>query len=250
MQYALFLAAQGDDLYERALGPIHLLKYTYLADMDYARFNEGRTYSGIDWKFHHFGPWSLEAFQEIDAALEIIEATKNMFPSTFGDKDCVRWNVEFDQYKFADLKSELPLEVKQSLQKNVHRFRNDTTLLLHYVYATPPMLNAAPEELMDFRVMVPAPPEVREEFTPYLVRLTGKKRKQLKQGMDVLRERFMAEAGKTTIRQDSISGKLDDVYMEGIQWLDNLAGTSFPEGGGSVHFTDDIWKSKARSGDA
>ena len=45
MQYALLIAAQGDDYHERELSPLHLIKYVYLADMEYARYNEGETFT-------------------------------------------------------------------------------------------------------------------------------------------------------------------------------------------------------------
>jgi len=48
MQYALLVAGQNDDPYERQLGPIHLVKYVYLADMEYAEYHEGQTFTGID----------------------------------------------------------------------------------------------------------------------------------------------------------------------------------------------------------
>ena len=44
LQYALLVAAQSDDYLDRQLGPIHLIKYVYLADMDYAKYHEGQTY--------------------------------------------------------------------------------------------------------------------------------------------------------------------------------------------------------------
>ena len=36
LQYALLLAGQEDDFFDRQLGPIHLLKYCYLADLIHA----------------------------------------------------------------------------------------------------------------------------------------------------------------------------------------------------------------------
>ena len=248
MQYALLLAAQGDEYPEQLLGPIHLLKYAYLADMDYAIFNEGRIYSGVTWKFHHFGPWSAEAFMQIDEALAPIGAIKKTFQSDYGDKDCIRWKAEFDGTLLSDLSRELPIEVKQSLQKNVRRFQNDTTLLLHYVYATPPMLNAAPEETLDFKVMVASRLEKQFEYIPFLVRISKDNRKKLKQGMDELRKRFQKNATQPYRDVENILGREDAIYDSGVHWLDSLAGIAFPQTNVTVRFSDDVWKSKARSG--
>lgn len=250
MQYSLLLAARSDDYFERALGPIHLLKYAYLADMDYARFNDGKTFSGIDWIFHHFGPWSVVAFTHIDDALTPIGAMKKTFQSDFGDKDCVRWSMEYDEQLFSDLGKELPIEVKHSLQKNVRHFQNDTTLLLHYVYATPPMLNAAPEEVLDFSMMVAKEPEKRSEYIPYLVRLSKDNRQKLKQGMNELRKRYGGEAIRAKTQPEYELGRMDAVFKGGVQWLDALAGNTFPKAKVAVRFSDEVWKSKARSGDA
>ena len=49
LQYALLLAGQEDDYFDRQLGPIHLIKYVYLADFAFARRNRGETYTGVDW---------------------------------------------------------------------------------------------------------------------------------------------------------------------------------------------------------
>ena len=45
-QYALAIAAQADDFRQRELGPIHLLKYAYLADLAHAERTTARPYSG------------------------------------------------------------------------------------------------------------------------------------------------------------------------------------------------------------
>jgi hypothetical protein len=74
-QYILATAAESEDFKTRELGPIHLLKYAYLADLAFAERNEGRTYTGTDWGFHHFGPWSSAAFQRIEPSLAVIGAT-------------------------------------------------------------------------------------------------------------------------------------------------------------------------------
>ena len=56
LQYALVRAAQEDDWRDRELGPIHLLKYAYLADCAYAERHDGQMFTGVEWRFYHFGP--------------------------------------------------------------------------------------------------------------------------------------------------------------------------------------------------
>jgi hypothetical protein len=251
MQYALLVAGQNDDPYNRQLGPIHLVKYVYLADMEYAKHHDGQTFTGIDWKFHHFGPWSTEVFSQIEAALVPFGAARRSFPSKFSDDDCIRWHIDFNEAAYGKLRNELPIEIKHAIPGYVQKYRDDTTSLLHFVYATRPMLHAAPGESLDFHVLVEPKADKGEEYIPYMARLSNTKRKKLKQGMDELRERFrqtMAERKPETYPVKSV-GRMDAVFEEGVAWLDGLAGNPFPEEGATVHFSDEVWKSKARCGD-
>lgn len=252
MQYALLVAAQNDDPYDRQLGPIHLVKYVYLSDMEYAKYHEGQTYTGTDWKFHHFGPWSTAVFNQIDSALVPLGAKKKSFQSKFSDDDCIRWSIDSDETTYERVKKGLPVDVWGSVAKNVEKYRDDTTSLLHFVYATRPMLHAAPGESLDFHLMVEPKIEKGEEYVPFMERLSARKRKKLKQGMDEMRERFrqrMAEKKPEPYAAGN-AGRIDAVFEEGVAWLDSLAGDPFPEKGATVHFSDEVWKSKARSGDA
>lgn len=250
LQYALIVAGQGDDFHERALTPIHLIKYLYLADMEFAKYNDGQTFTGLAWIFHNFGPWSVPAYQQIDEALEELGATKSTFSSHYCDKEYSSWTVEFDETKFVELKRELPLEVKQCVQHYVGKYRNNTTALLHFVYSTPPMLNAAPGEPLDFSIQAAKEAGKPIKSTPFLERLPKKKRNEFKAGMAELRKQVKDKAEKTSLYFQPVPVRVDAVFEEGVAWLDGLAGEPFPEKGTTVLFTDEVWKSKARSGDA
>ena len=41
IQYAVLIAGQEDEYLDRQLGPIHLIKYVYLADLAYAEREKG-----------------------------------------------------------------------------------------------------------------------------------------------------------------------------------------------------------------
>ena len=58
LQYALLFAGENNEDFDRQLGPIHLLKYVYLADLFHAEKNKGDTFTGINWQFSKFGPLS------------------------------------------------------------------------------------------------------------------------------------------------------------------------------------------------
>lgn len=98
IQYALLVAGQEDDYENRQLGPIHLIKYTYLADLYFARKNNGEIYTGIKWLFYKFGPWSQEVNSRIEPALLSINADQKIFESRYEERnDWVRW-VKHDDY--------------------------------------------------------------------------------------------------------------------------------------------------------
>jgi len=248
IQYALCVAGQADEFFERELSPIHLIKYLYLADMDYAKFHDGQTFTGLDWTFHHFGPWSLDAFQQLEGALAELGAKKTTFQSDYGDKDFIRWSVDCEDPRCDWLKQALPLDVRSSVQDYVRRFHNNTTSLLHFVYATPPMLSAAPEERLDFSVVVSVKAVKKETHVPFVQRLPESKKRALVEGMAELRKRFTQTIVHIEARPPRMTGRVDSVFEEGAAWLDGLAGEPFPEQGATVHFSDDVWKSGARSG--
>ena len=63
IQYILSVAAQGwGDFDDKEVGPIHIIKYVYLADLAYAMRHGGETYTDIPWRFHNFGPWDTGIF--------------------------------------------------------------------------------------------------------------------------------------------------------------------------------------------
>ncbi|MDD4735560.1 MAG: hypothetical protein PHP44_05585 [Kiritimatiellae bacterium] len=160
--------------------------------------------------------------------------------------------MEFSEESERSLRDELPTEVRHAISGYVQKYGDDTTSLLHFVYATRPMLHAAPGEFLNFSVMVARQPiEKAEEYVPFMARLSNIKKKKLKQGMDELRERFRQRMAEKTPEPYTVRsvGKMDAVFEEGVAWLDGLAGESFPEEGATVHFSDEVWKSKARSGD-
>ena len=160
IQFVLAAAGQEDDARDRELGPIHFIKYLYLADLTYAEQYEGKTYTGIKWRFHHFGPWSYEAYQRIEPALQHIQAISRKIPSEYED-DFVRWSLCDDQI-FHQLQNEIPLILQHAIQRCVHKFTSITDDLLHFVYNTLPILQAKPGD--------PAPRQYRPVQLPFLLK--------------------------------------------------------------------------------
>ena len=251
IQFAILVASEEDDYRDRQLGPIHLIKYVYLADLAFAQKTSGQTFTGVDWQFFKFGPWAPVVHERIEPALLGIHATKKTFLSNFPDRDdWVRWHATDDSY-LAALERDLPSIVTSTTRNAVHKFGNATSELLAYVYATEPMRNAAPNELLNFA-------NLRSQFQRQTqvdsqpVSLSPKQKKNLKEKMAALRlksgKKLAAKRGQRLV-PSVITPRYDSVYFEGLKWIDSLAGEKIPEGERDAVFSDTIWKSQARAGD-
>lgn len=253
LQYALLVAGDEDEPLERQLGPIHLIKYVYLGDLAFAEAHSGETFTGTPWRFYKFGPWSQAVHDRIEPALNAIHANRKVFPSKFReDGEWERWNLT-DDARLAEIARELPVCITGRLRRSVHKFLADTPDLLAFVYNTPPMRNAAPNERLDFATAAAPhseePPAVAGNGQP----LTAKQKKKLKEGMARLRAKLEEKKAADKKRQASHPPQpaplYDDVYFAGLEWLDSLAGEKIPAGEIRAVFADDIWKSPARIDD-
>lgn len=252
IQYALLVAGQEDEYLDRQLGPIHLIKYVYLADLAYAECNHGKTFTGLDWQFYKFGPWSEKVHERIEPALIALGATKKTFSSKFEDKDdWIRWQLTDDDL-LDKIDSQLPHPITSRLKKDIHGFGNDTTSLLSYVYQTAPMLSAAPLENLDFSHLGEATRKAEVSSLKY-EDLTTREKKKFKERIRELREknakRSSVDRRSTQLINPVTSPRYDDVYYEGLEWLDSLAGPSLIEGEAEAVFSDSVWKSTTRKGE-
>jgi len=252
IQYIILTAGQEDEYFDRQLGPIHFIKYIYLADLAYAEQNRGETFTGIDWKFYKFGPWSQAVNARIEPALTALGADKKTFPSNFGDKDdWVRWQITDDSL-LDDIERELPFSITSRLKRDIHKFGQDTPSLLSYIYRTSPMLLAAPNDLLDFSHLKTSE-NSRIRLQGNTEPLSKKKGKQLKEKMRDLRSlssKKLADKRKVALVKPPTTPRYDDVYFEGLEWLDTLAGAKITEGEKEAVFSDLIWKSPARRGES
>ncbi|MBW1703234.1 MAG: hypothetical protein JRJ11_07715 [Deltaproteobacteria bacterium] len=246
LQYALAIAGQGDEYFQRQLGPIHLVKYVYLADLSHAERNQGRTYTGIEWRFHKFGPWSTEVFKRIEPALTVVGATKTEISHPKYEDDFVRWILTDDDLVL-QLAAKLPLYACLAIQSAVRQFGSDTPSLLNHVYLTRPMLRAAPGEFLDF-----SPEEKNEQAFPESpsVRLTKMQKEHRKKELQDLKARIQAKlAEKKKYRRlvpPDPPPRYDEIFIEGRKWLDELAGASIEAREERARFSEDVWKSPAR----
>jgi hypothetical protein len=250
VQYALLVTGEGDDLSERQLGPIHLLKYVYLGDLAYAQRNNGETFTGIEWKFHHFGPWSNTVHERIAPALQAIGADQRTFESDYDDKgDWFRWSFRSDDL-LTEKERALPAAITFQLQPIIRKFGKDTPGLLDHVYRTAPMLDAAPGEILDFTLAVKPKPEAEPKGARLRMEsLPEKKKKAFKARMAELQKVVGARASRRAGLINPVkTARHDEIYQDGVAWLDDLAGDRLTSGETVAEFSPDVWKSTTRKG--
>jgi hypothetical protein len=247
-QYSLAVAALSEDYRQRELGPIHLIKYAYLADVAYAQRHEGATFTGTDWRFYHFGPWSASAFDRIEPALEGVGAERKSFSSRYAD-DHVRYALNRDdaEHLARRLEDELPWEMTGTITSAIQQHGTDTADLLRHVYLTPPMLNARPNELLDFRSAVRRHEE-RDALSPESPRLGVKARKRraelIEQARAEIRRRLSVTSSKRV--PPTPAPRYDDVFFKGTAWLEAIAGEPISALRGEVEFDESVWLSSQR----
>lgn len=245
IRYILYVASQQDEWKERNLGPIHIIKYVYLADLAYATYNNGKTYTGINWKFYHYGPWNYPLFEQIPAALNVPYVNQESFVSSF-DKDYTRWSIKptCGHPDLDTLKGTIPLVIEGQLQKHIRQYSNQTYELLHYVYKTKPMLQAAPDEFLNFSIAVKKHLEAFEKVEQ--PDLTKRQQKKRKERVDDYRQKIQARLKQKKKKLIFPKPNYDEVFEQGVEWIEALAGDEIEPTTGTLHFSNDIWKSEAR----
>jgi len=247
LQYALVAAGQGSG-WDRELGMIHLIKYVYLADLEYAKRHDGQLYTGIPWRFYHFGPWAEEVYQRIEPALMAIGAEKRIIPNPHDEKDVIRWTKSDDDL-FDTLGNQLDLIVMGCIQRDVRRFGSDTAALLDFVYRTKPMVTAAPDEFLNFNIMsnetISAEPA---QAGIALKEPTVRQKKKRKSALLDLKKRINARLDEKQNRliASAAPPRYDEIFFDGIKWLNSSSEEPLEPGEYTADISDKMWKSKAR----
>lgn len=249
--FALLEANRQDDPTNRELGPIHLVKYVYLADLAYSEFHNGETFTGTAWRFHHFGPWALEVFQRIEPVIERVGACKKTLSGPQIRDDFFRYSYA-DDYHYDRLYNSLPLEITGTLKRHIKEFGKDTAELLHYVYRTRPMLCAAPGEYLQF-----IPREKKKECSEAKgepeKQLSVKRKRMRKEAIEALKKKVAEKRAEIESREkewkEFTPPRYDEVYFEGVEWVESLAGDPIKPEEGVLEIPDAFWKSSIRTDD-
>jgi len=252
LKFSVARAAQ-EDFGNRELGPIHLLKLVYLADLEYAGGHEGRTFTETPWRFHHFGPWDNSAFQVIAPAMEAVGAKARPVVSVRFESETTFWSMDpLDPYTtevYEGLDNELPVPLTRAITHAIHEFGRDTAALLDYVYKTPPMVAAAPGALLDFTKAFRA----QKAFHAFIPMIPASPSKSQRRAQQDKKQAFLERLRRTPAsgpRPGCIvppPAPVDDLFANGVRWLDSLAGSPVPEiQDGVLEFDPSVWTSDMR----
>ncbi|MDE0001211.1 MAG: hypothetical protein OXQ29_00765 [Rhodospirillaceae bacterium] len=246
--YAVAVAATSEDFRQRQLGPIHLLKYAYLADIAFA-VKDGNTYSGVAWRFYHFGPWNEEAFEGIRPALLAISANEQKFTSRY-ENDFVRYGLDRRSAEEVARRCEqiLPSVVTGAVAAAVHEYGSDTADLLRHVYLTQPMLAAKPGQYLEFATVKLTASALKESPA---VRLSSKEKRRRKKIIEAAREEVkkrLASKRLTRVKPHP-TPRYDAVFDDGTGQLDKMAGEPLASSSGEIIFDDSIWYASQRRDD-
>lgn len=255
IRYILAVAAQGwGDFNSKDVGPIHIVQYVYLADLAYAEKHNGNSFSGVEWKFHHFGPWSTELYKRIEPACLAVNASKRTITDTEYD-DFDRWSIEDSDHVDA-ISKELPLIISLTIDNKFKMFVTDTYDLLDYVYSTVPMRYAAPGEKLSFILAYETLQEQikdKQKLKEYIPPVkTARQKKIRKRALQELKEKLHRKRNEKDKNQNSkfvtpSQPRYDELFYKGQEWLDTLAGKPIANSEGELSISDSVWKSQARN---
>ncbi|WP_243294134.1 MULTISPECIES: Panacea domain-containing protein [Geothrix] len=237
VRFALAAAARQDHRVD--LGPIHLLKLLFLADWAFAQGNSGKTYTGIPWRFHNFGPYCYEAVAEVEDTVHASGVEDRSFLGSKSGREVKRWSFErtaSTDELYYDLDRRLPLVVSRAILQTIRTQGSATYPILHEVYSSLPMRCTAPGELINFDAAIaellatPEPSGPEEEspdtrpvvLSPIDPDASTTQRKKRAREFALLQQR-MSEA----LSRADDSGDLlyiepleDEVFEQGVSWLE------------------------------
>ena len=115
------------------------------------------------------------------------------------------------------------------------------------------MLEAAPGEFLPFKMETleeECQPEILSKVSDVVELYQTPSKKKRKSDMKTLKEQIQAKLAEKKLQRGQIKlskpPRYDDVFFEGVKWLDSLAGDPVQEQEGEISFSEDIWKSPAR----
>jgi len=252
-------ATRQDEFRMRELGPIHLLKYLYLADWAYARSHDGQSITGIDWIFYDFGPFASAALALILTFVPSLDVQSRNFIGV-DEIERTKWCFQRDSETedlFIKLEEVIPKEASSAIMHAARDFGGATYPLLDMVYKTLPMRNSTPNQKIDFAKAIETFPEwgiiqpspeipdiIKIEATSAL---SNTKQKKIEQKKAILRAR-MKRAIELVDAQPGMEIKpiYDELFYEGTAAMDAQIGEVIGEREGTFTFDQSVWESDLR----
>ena len=200
------------------LTSIRLIKFHYLCDLHFAMQNEGRTFSGWTWKFHHYGPWAFESLDVINKAVKSGFIKANQYKSRYDEEnDYTLYSIDENDPEEINspLEGFLPFPVMNRLMRDVDKFCDSTSDLLHYVYFdTAPMRGAKPGDILQFNA---GGSEINRRYGSSDQKRLSKK--QITKGRELLKK---LHNQMNTIEEKEESSELyDEVFYSGMAALNS-----------------------------
>jgi hypothetical protein len=201
------------EAHEHGVAPLlrtTLHKFVYLLDLYMAEESHGKTFTGADWRFHHFGPFAVSVSEAVDH----LAAEKCLFiehrESADSDAEfqlCTIWKGDGQSLRDVGVPGSVALRIASDLK----RYSRNLPGLLDYVYfQTSPMEHARPRDLLTFEQCSKTP---ISDFKP--IEMAQISRGKIKKTREKLRE--IASRTKSSPVE---TGPLDEAYAAGLQALD------------------------------
>lgn len=197
------------------LTTVRLVKFIYLADLYFARANNGAILTGYPWAFVYYGPYCSDVMRDLDRVAAAGLVHQDSRESKFSDKDYQLYSCRDPEAdKLEDL---FPASVVSPLKRAIKKYGDDTQALLDHVYfETEPMEDVKKGDLLDFS-------RARALSRPKLLSIPRPTKKQIESGrrqISGLVEKM--KKGKERLRKDSevTSEFEDEVFYDALKVMD------------------------------
>jgi hypothetical protein len=210
-----------------------LVKFLYLADLQYARSHRGETITGWNWYVDSFGPFAVEALRALDRGVE----EHWLIPIALGEREMAETlpatGLELAERSRTAMIYDLP---ERSLSQNeeeampvgsgklkgwMRDYGSDTNALLRFIYGnTEPMEFAIEGAPLDFSV-------AQTPVSAHPIVSSGLKKKEKSKIAGLLKS--MREKYETALARNAalVQGPYDDAYSEGLPTEDDeIRGTA------------------------
>jgi hypothetical protein len=194
-----------------SVGPTRtrLIKFLYLADLQWARYRGGVTFTGWRWYVHTFGPVAAEALQLLDDGVTAGWLRQTIL-SESDDVEDERRAVVYDVTEYPSRSDTmLPAEFGK-VREWIRRYGDSTSELLHFVYGeTEPMECVVEGDILDFSRAL------RPRTMP--ASATAPMSKKTRRTMDELMSRIRGSYARSRAAAAAApDGPRDDEYFAGI----------------------------------